>query len=295
MTKRMKKIGYIYEHVSDPYDEDNIIIRSLKKKFEIVPIRTNDIYALENLPDLVKECRFVLNFSPSMLGLELAKEIEQLKIKVINPSPTYYMNEDKWMFYLHCKKHKIPTPETIIVSNNRQAAKQEISDFLKSGPIVLKTIFGERGEFVLRAMNTRQALKIIEHFSRKTTAPIIAQKFVEDYGRTYRITVFGNKVVQRIIKIGKNWKVKGYGRETMRLIKQNKTLDAISLNVAKVVKQEICGIDFIENNNKFFVLEANGVPSLSLIKKDMDRLTKELSAYLEKKLKLSLNINKKNI
>src|SRR3989344_707230 len=133
------------------------------------------------------------------MGLEMLKTFEELGKKTVDSSNVYYYSEDKWMFYLKCKKDKIPTPETILLSNNARSIKKELKEF-NQWPVILKRIEGEQGEFVQKADNVKEAIEVIEELWKKGNQhlPIIAQELVKSH--TYRVTVIGSKIVQTALK-----------------------------------------------------------------------------------------------
>ena len=120
------------------------------------------------------------------------------------------------MFSLECYKHKIPSPQTILLSENIQIAKEELEAF-RHWPVVLKRIYGTQGEYVAKADNLEQAEKIMEKFWKKGSdrIPIIAQEFIKS--PCYRVTVIGKEIVQTFVKNNKGWKKTGvYAKKEKR-------------------------------------------------------------------------------
>src|SRR3989344_5596803 len=157
---------------------------------------------------LAKECDIFFNNSAESFAVEIVKSLEELGKKVIDYSEEYYYTEDKWIFYLKCREHKIPTPNTTLLSENIKLAISEIRENF-SWPVVLKRIEGTCGNYVELAKNEGEAKKIIGRFWKRGSErlPIIAQEFVKS--PSYRVTLFDGKVVQAVVKKNKGWKATG--------------------------------------------------------------------------------------
>ena len=159
----MKKvrIGYIFINPSLT-KEDKIFMKLSKKKgIDLVMFNLDDELSDENIEEKAKSCSIIFNNTAGYLALELVKSFEELGKLVIDSSKIFYYTEDKWMFFLKCKEHKIPTPETILLSTNIHSAKKELEKFSK-WPVILKRINCEKGEFVQKADNMKEAIELIE-------------------------------------------------------------------------------------------------------------------------------------
>src|SRR3989344_1819037 len=145
----MKKvtIGYIFDTLKPDKEEDLFIKLAKKKGINLVMFNVRDEISEEEIEEKAKECDIIFNNTAGYMGLEMLKTFEELGKKTVDSSNVYYYSEDKWMFYLKCKKDKIPTPETILLSNNARSIKKELKEF-NQWPVILKRIEGEQGEFV---------------------------------------------------------------------------------------------------------------------------------------------------
>src|SRR3972149_857242 len=145
----MKKamMGYIYCEKKPGKDEK--IFQKLAKKNNIGLVMFNafDKFSEEEIEDKIKKCDLTFNNSAEEIAVELVKTIEGLGGKVIDPSKVYYYIEDKWIFSVKCRKNKIPTPETILLSESVNVAVDQLKSFGK-WPVVLKRVTGTRGEYV---------------------------------------------------------------------------------------------------------------------------------------------------
>ena len=284
----MKKItiGYIF---NEPYlrkDEKIFLELAKKKGINLVMINTAKDLNEEELEKQIEKCDIFFNNSAEDFSLEIVKMIEEFGKRVIESSKEFYYDEDKWMFFLKCKKHKIPTLKTILLSQNWNIMKKELEKF-GEWPVILKRVEGTMGEYVDKADNLREAEKIISRFWKKGSdrLPIIAQEFVRS--PSYRVTVIGNRVVQTAIKDSKGWKATGcYIKDgNVKKFQIDKELKKIIDKLNRVFKMKIYGIDLFKKNGKWIVLEINSAPGLDFFSKEENKLVGEVLDFLKKEVK----------
>lgn len=197
----MKKlvIGYLYN--GRGLGEDEILFKKIakKKKIDVILINTSLGYTDDELKEEIKKCDIIYNSSGDDFVIETEKTIEELGKKIIENSKSYYYVEDKWMFYLKCKKHKIQTPKTILLAQDITYAKKDLNDF-NQWPVIIKKVNGCMGEFVEKADNIKEADKIIRKLWKENNDrdSLIAQEFIKS--PSYRVTLIGGKIVQTAIK-----------------------------------------------------------------------------------------------
>ena len=156
-----KKIGYIFWEIEGKDLEEKLFKKIAKKKgIELIEFNLHKGIDEKIIEEKAKKCDIIFNNSAEEFAIELVKTLEALGKKVIEPSKTHYYLEDKWMFFLKCKKNDIPTPKTILLSENINLARKEMINF-SHWPIILKRVEGSCGNYVEKADNIKQAKKIV--------------------------------------------------------------------------------------------------------------------------------------
>ncbi|MBI4116903.1 ATP-grasp domain-containing protein [Candidatus Pacearchaeota archaeon] len=282
----MKKavIGYIYCEKKLQRDEKIFLRLAKKNSIEMVMFNAFDNLDEEEIENEIKRCDIIFNNSAEEIAIELVKTIEELGGKVIDPSKIYYYIEDKWMFFLKCKENKIPTPETILLSESINTAVEQLKSFGK-WPVVLKRVSGTRGEYVDKADNPNDARKVIKRFWEKgdDRLPIIAQELI--HSPCYRVTVVGEKIVQTAVKNTKDWKATGEHSKTLEEFTIDDELEKIIKKVTKVSGISVCGIDFLKKDGKWVVLEVNAEPGFDFFENQREKLIEETLIFLKGKIK----------
>lgn len=281
----MKKvtIGYLFYEKGLREDEKAFLDVAKKKNVNLLMINMDAKLTEDELKDKIKQCDIFYNNSGENFAEEIVKTIEELGDKVIDSSKAIQSSDDKWMCFLKCDKHKIPTLKTVLLSEDINIAKKQISDF-GSWPVILKRIYGTMGQYVEKAENLKEAEKIIKHFWTKGSEriPIIVQEFVRS--PSYRVTTVGGKVVQTAIKVSKGWKATGvYLRdENVKNFKIDKELKIIIDKLNKTFEIKICGVDLLKKDGKWLVLEINSVPAFDFFPKDRKKIIGEVLDFLKK-------------
>jgi len=283
----MKKItvGCIFYETRLRKDEKAFLKIAKKKGINLIMINAYKGLTEDELKEKIKDCDIIFDNSAENASLEIAKTIEELGKKVIETSRSFYYDEDKWMFFLKCQRHRIPTPKTILLSENLNTIRKELENF-GQWPVILKRVEGTCGEYVDKADNLHEAERIINKFWKKGAdrLPIIAQEFIKT-GICYRVTVIGGKIVQTAIKESKGWKASGISVYSKKKFKVDKPLKEIVRKINKAFKIDIYGIDLFKKDGKWIVLEINSAPAFDFFPKDRDRMVGLVLDFLKKKAK----------
>jgi len=291
--KRQYSIGYVYYKTY--YDKTNDrIMKALKNiDLNVVLLPVEDQIELEILKERTKDCQVILNnavFGPiEFESIELSKTLEELGKTVVNSSHSFFYEDDRWLFYLTCLNHNLPTPKTYFIPKERQYDSREIKHILTERPLIVKAIFSDNCESVYKAKDYHSFLKKLHTIIKKNPAsPIIAQEFIPNNNRSYRATLIGCKLVQFVEKIGKSWKQSGNNPvEHFRTIKIDPKLKKLCEKATKIFGMDVCGLDLLQRDKNWFIIEANSCPALDFIYADEKRLVTLLADYLFKLCKKS--------
>jgi glutathione synthase/RimK-type ligase-like ATP-grasp enzyme len=273
-------IGILFDEQKDLGEEEKIFINLAKrKKINLVMINVAKTIDEKEIEEKIKNCKVIFNNTAENIGIELAKTLKVLGKKVIESPEKYYFIEDKWMFFIECKKNKIPVPETILLPENLEIAKKELKKFGR-WPVILKRVYGTCGEYVEKADNLNQAEKIIKKFWKKGSErlPIIAQEFI--HSPSYRVTIIKDKVVQTAIKENIGWKATGVYGKKFKKFKVDSKLRKIIKKVNNFSKMGIYGIDLLKKEEKWIVLEINAEPGLDFFKNERKKLIGKVLNFL---------------
>jgi glutathione synthase/RimK-type ligase-like ATP-grasp enzyme len=278
---RKLTVGYIFASKTLE-KEDRMFMRLAKKKgIDLVMFNFFRKVDEDEFESRIKKCDLVYNNTAEDFVIESLKTVEELGKKVIDTSKLFYYTEDKWMFYVKCREHRIPTPDTILLSNNLNVARAELKHFGK-WPVVLKRVYGMGGKFVEKADTPAQALRVIRRFWDMDCdkLPIIAQEFIPSH--SYRVTIIDKKIVQTAIKKGKSWKHTGAYAERFARFRVDSNLKKILSKMIDMTRINVCGVDLLRRGDQWLVTEVNSDPSLKFIDKDHAKLVGLVLDFLKR-------------
>lgn len=278
-------IGFIYfKHNKDPSDE--LLIKLLEKKAKVIRLPLEEQVDFKEIKQKTEGCKTIFNnttWTPILFeSLELSKTLEELGKKVVDSSHSFFYQEDRWMFYLKCLEHRLPTPKTYLILKETRFNSKLIKDILETKPLVLKAIFSDNGEYIEKVSSYQGFSKKLSQLSKKVgTSPIIAQEFVPNYGKSYRVTLINHKICQAVVKKSDSWKQTGNEKKAyLRKVKITPKLKKLCERASHVFGMEVCGIDLVLHDGKWTLIEVNSCPDLGFINSDKKRLIQKLVDYL---------------
>ncbi|MDO8509165.1 MAG: ATP-grasp domain-containing protein [Nanoarchaeota archaeon] len=278
MKKRV--LGYIYSDKNPGKDEKAFIKVAKRKGMEMIMFNLSKELNEQDLEEKANKCDIIFNNSGEDFAFEIIKTFEELGKKVIESSKSLYYPEDKWVFYMECKRNNIPVPETMLLSENIFLAKKELNHF-GHWPVILKRVSGTWGQYVEKAENIKEAEAIINKFWGKTKEklPIIAQQFIRS--PSYRVTLVNGEIVQTALKENKGWKSTGVYEKSFKKFIVDKNLGKIVKKLAKITNIKVLGVDLLKNEGDWIVLEVNSTPAFDFFEDEREMLAEKIIDYLK--------------
>jgi len=195
--------------------------------------------------------------------LDILRAMEEYNIRLINTREALEIASDKFLTSLFLEKNHIPTPKTIIC----ERAKDAIDAFEELGKdVVLKPLYGSKGIGVTR-LNDRAFAENVIYSLSKLNAIFYLQEFLPHNNRDIRILVIGGKAVAGMYRVSDNWKTNIHAGARMEPLELNNELKDLAIKAAKVTKTEIAGIDILETEKGFSVIEVNSIPGFTALQK----------------------------
>ena len=280
---KQKAIGILYSGKGPGEDEKLFLEEAKKKGIKVFLLNIFKRIDEKKLKRFAKKCDIIYNSTGEDFSIEIVKTFEEYGAKIFESSESYYYLEDKWNFYLKCRSNRIPVPKTILLSQNINNARKELKEF-GQWPVVLKETCGTMGENIERASSLPQVEEILKKFWKKKKAkfPIIAQEYIKS--PSYRVTLIGNKIVQTALKSNKHgWKATGVYAKKCGKFKVDWKMRKIIDNLKEFVDIKICGIDFLKQDDKrWLVLEVNSQPAFDFVEEERRTLISQALDFLKK-------------
>ena len=170
----------------------------------------------------------------------ISLDLEKHNVRVFNNSFTNKIANDKYLTYLFANEHGFKTIE----SNKIPFAKAHF-------PQIMKSTSGHGGSEVFLIRDKNEQEKIVKDYPNKT---FIYQDFVENDG-DLRVYLIGQKVIAGVLRQNKqefrhNYSLGG----KVCLVEADEQTRKTAISLAKLLKSDFIGIDFLKTKDGAFLL-----------------------------------------
>ena len=211
--------------------------------------------------------------------LDILRAIEEYGIRLINSRESLEIASDKFLTSVFLEKHNIPTPKTIICEDPHDALQmyEELGR-----DVIIKPLFGSKGIGISRLNDRGFAENVILTLGQLNEV-FYLQEFIEHYNRDIRIFVIGNEAIAGMYRVSDNWKTNVYAGAEVKPIEVTSELKELAVKSAQVTKTEIAGVDILESEEGYYVIEVNSIPGFTALQKvtDINIPEKIISYFLE--------------
>jgi RimK family alpha-L-glutamate ligase len=147
------------------------------------------------------------------------------------------------------------------------------------GDIIIKPLFGSKGIGISRLNDKGFAENVIITLGQLNEV-FYLQEFIEHYNRDIRIFVIGNEAIAGMYRVSDNWKTNVYAGAEVKPLELTDELKELAIKSAQVTKTEIAGVDILESEEGYYVIEVNSIPGFTALQKVTDtNIPKEIISY----------------
>lgn len=211
--------------------------------------------------------------------LDILRVIEEYGIRLINSRDSLEIASDKFLTSVFLEKHNIPTPKTIVCEDPHDALQmyEELG-----GDVIIKPLFGSKGIGISRLNDRGFAENVILTLGQLNEV-FYLQEFIEHYNRDIRIFVIGNEAIAGMYRVSDNWKTNVYAGAEVKPIELTSELKELAVKSAQITKTEIAGVDILESEEGYYVIEVNSIPGFTALQKvtDINIPEKVISYFLD--------------
>lgn len=238
---------------------------------ENVKVMVNSNYFGQLIESLEPKAALVRGFGAAatqkiFFRLDLLSAMEEYGIRLMNSRNALEISSDKFLTSVYLERYKIPTPKTVICENPDDALAS-FEDL--GGDVVIKPLYGSKGIGISRLSDKGFAENVIYSLAELNHV-FYLQEFVEHQNRDIRVLVLGNKAIAGMYRVSDNWKTNIHAGAHVEPIELSEELRTIAIKSAQVTKTEIAGVDIIETEKGFQVLEVNSIPGFTALQKVTD-------------------------
>jgi gamma-F420-2:alpha-L-glutamate ligase len=189
----------------------------------------------------------------------LISQLEHYKFCFLNELTVFEICEDKYLTYLKLTENNVPTPKSMLVSNEdmiQYAHKKVGGQF----PVIIKTLSGTQGKGVAIAGDAKALRSTLQAlWSVGSGVELMIQEYIQS-DHDVRIHVLGDKVIASM----RRDVVKGDFRSNVHLggatreYEPDKATAKLAIRAAKAVRGKWLGVDIMfDKDGNPYVLEVN--------------------------------------
>ena len=183
----------------------------------------------------------------------ISMQLENLGIKVINSTLSMMNSQNKAVTSQLLVKNKVSTPKFVFTKYKNYELIHRYFDYKK---FVMKKIDGSQGIGVYLIKNEEDYNKAYDEINDI----YFCQEFIENsYGKDIRVYVLGKKVLGCVKRISDNSFKSNFslGGKVEKYDIDDSIIE-LSVNAAKAIGLDFCGIDLLITEDSYTVCEVNG-------------------------------------
>ncbi len=201
----------------------------------------------------------------------LSQLYEAIGGKSINPAMSILIGNNKAVTLAILSRLGVPIPNSVVALSSKIA----IRSLDRIGvPAVIKPVHGSWGRLVSLVGSSDDMDLLIRHrnsMENPQYGTYLLQEFVKKPGRDIRVTVVGDRAVAAIYRyvVGDDWRTNTARGGKAEAVRIDPELEDISVKATKAIGAYYAGVDVVESDGGYKVLEVNTVPEF----KNVQRVT----------------------
>ena len=233
---------------------------------DISIILNNNEAILENKGErLPKIDNIIVRFIPGgtleeiVFYLNILKILESMNVRVVNNASSIESTVDKLYTSYLLNHNNINCPKTYVM-RGQEAASKFISNYHYESKLIYKPLFGSQGDNI-RLIDGSSDLDKLDN----QTNIYYFQEYLENRPNyDYRVLVINNNNNIKyfyMTRYGDTF-VNNFSKGA-KCVRENLNKEVIELAIksSKLLNIDFCGVDIIEHNQKYYVIEVNSIPA----------------------------------
>jgi RimK family alpha-L-glutamate ligase len=193
-----------------------------------------------------------------ILRMDILNRMAALGKKIINKPSVIEKTVDKYYTQFILADHGLPTPETFVTEDFRQALEY----CEKWGDVILKPIFGSLGKGIVRLKDEDTAYRVLRAWDENNFV-FYLQKYIEHGKSDIRVFVCKGEIIAASERCGASWKTNVARGAVSKKIELPQNIKDMALKTAEILDLDYTGIDIVLENGSYknaYIIEVNSIP-----------------------------------
>jgi len=260
-----EKEGWHYQQLKLSLTKLNHLVDSACISDISITLNNNEAI-LENKGErLPKIDNIIVRFIPGgtleeiVFYLNILKILESMNVRVVNNSSSIESTVDKLYTSYLLNDNNINCPKTYVMRGH-EAASEFISNYHYESKLIYKPLFGSQGDNI-RLIEGSSDLDKLDN----QTNIYYFQEYLENRPNyDYRVLVINNNNDIKyfyMTRYGDTF-VNNFSKGA-KCVRENLNEEVIELAIksSRLLNIDFCGVDIIEHNQKYYVIEVNSIPA----------------------------------
>jgi RimK family alpha-L-glutamate ligase len=202
-------------------------------------------------------------------------------VVVVNSSDAIMAARDKLLAHQLLAAARVPFPRTVLARQPSDVAK--MVRLVGGPPVILKLLSGTHGKGVMLAKDTEEIQASLETIWALNQTLLIQEYMDHAPGTDIRVLVLGGRVLgamKRTATLGR-FRANVHQGAQVDAFPLSDELEWMALQAAEVMGLEVAGVDLVEANDSFAVIEVNSAPGFEGFERATGRnVASELLRYI---------------
>lgn len=216
-------------------------------------------------------------------GTAVLRQFEVGGVYSVNESIAITRSRDKLRAHQLLARKGVGMPITGYA--NSSAVTEDLIEFVKGAPLLVKVIESTHGNGVILAETRKAAESLINAF-RELKAEFLVQEYIAEAGGSdIRCFVVGGKVIAAMQRTAQEGEFRSniHRGGTAKVVRLKPEERQVAIRAAKVMGLDIAGVDIVRSAHGPLVLEVNSSPGLEGIEKATGKnVASSIIEYIEK-------------
>jgi ribosomal protein S6--L-glutamate ligase len=202
-------------------------------------------------------------------------------VVVVNSSDAIMAARDKLLAHQLLAAARVPFPRTVLARQPSDVAN--MVRLVGGPPVILKLLSGTHGKGVMLAKDTEEIQASLETIWALNQTLLIQEYMDHAPGTDIRVLVLGGRVLgamKRTATLGR-FRANVHQGAQVDAFPLSDELEWMALQAAEVMGLEVAGVDLVEANDSFAVIEVNSAPGFEGFERATGRnVASELLRYI---------------
>ena len=234
------------------------LIAQLGKKpyFKVKDVNLQEVDLLKDLSALIIRPIGRGSLEELVFRMDMLYKLEREGFYVINPAEAIEHCVDKYDILSILEDNGVPVPRTFATESANEALKAFVE---LGGDVVVKPIFGSRGQGATRVNDPEIALTVFKAITFQHGV-VYLQEYVEHGTSDIRAFVVDGHVIAAMRREAKGWKTNYSQGAKPAPIKLSKEHEEVAVKASNAVGCKISGVDILEGPDGPRICDVNSQP-----------------------------------